>query len=795
MKRYSSLAFSLGALAFSSLLACAPEEDAPQPARPSPLRAGAGERPIELPIGHSHAGYAQSWMLGFPHPPDDPKSPYADLFPATRGLESQPYAKAVVLENDTSRLVLAKVDAIFPTRELRERALELLKKRHGYELADVLVLQASHTHGSGGRILFRGAVPELFELEEAAIRPGLVHGLDTFSWTTLERYAEAIAGAVHDALSSSRPARLGVGRQRVEGASRDRRCVDDWLYGPDAIDDTVTVLRLEEADSRKPLAALFHFAVHGTIYSGSSRLLSVDVPGHAERALAELFDSPLISFHLQGTAGDVAPDGGGHVGSQAMQRTGERIARAALAAWEEAETRREVALDVRVDFLEVSHERIGYQEGEFYEAGALQCAVGDGTCSERAYPPEEVSCFSAIVPGTENPETTLTVALIDDLALFTLPGEPVSAASRVLKEEAQKLGFTDALVLGYAQEHDGYLMVDEEDWLSGGYEPSITFWGWRYGRFLVESSVPLLDALARGERQGRPSSETLSWPERKETAPTLSSTPPGVELDVPEVVERLETLRFAFSGGDPGLGTPVVTLQREGADGAFAPVTTNGWLPVDNRRAGALVTFYSASPTSRAAPDASEREHRFEVLYEPPRDLPEGRYRFHVEGVARGESGDEPFRFASRVFTLVPSRALLVEAAASEEGGSTKVAATLRYPAKAAELAGSPGNEGHQVGSFLLIDARFRPPFVPVVEGGQALAPAQLEDEGEVQEIALAFEELSLEEVPYEPGKGPGFRATLPSTPSEGALLRIEAGTLKDAWGNTHGEPLELTVR
>src|SRR5690606_35861903 len=154
-------------------------------------------------------------------------------------------------------------------------------------------------------------------------------------------------------------------------------------------------------------------------------------------------------------------------------------------------------------------------------------------------------------------------------------------------------------------------------------------------------------------------------------------------LDVPPLVERLTEVRFAFVGGDPGLGTPTVTLEREGSDGAFVAVSTNGWLPVDSRHGAELVPFYEATPTSRAAPNAPARQHRYEGPYETPRDLAEGRYRFHVEGTARSESGDEAFTLTSSAFTIAPSSALMVDAAARMEGARALVAVTLRYPARA----------------------------------------------------------------------------------------------------------------
>ena len=54
-------------------------------------------------------------------------------------------------------------------------------------------------------------------------------------------------------------------------------------------------------------------------------------------------------------------------------------------------------------------------------------------------------------------------------------------------------------MVGYAQDHEGYLLT-VEDWLSGGYEPSINIWGPLQGEYMMEQALKLA-ALGRGERR------------------------------------------------------------------------------------------------------------------------------------------------------------------------------------------------------------------------------------------------------------------------------------------------------
>ena len=134
-----------------ALVACSKAAEVDDSDLPGDLRAGAGQRSIDLPIGHSTGGYAQSPLLLYPMPPDDPGSPFADMFPATRGMESPPSAKVTVLENGHSRLVLARIDAVFVTDVLTERVIQMARERLGADIGGQLLLNATHTHVAGFR--------------------------------------------------------------------------------------------------------------------------------------------------------------------------------------------------------------------------------------------------------------------------------------------------------------------------------------------------------------------------------------------------------------------------------------------------------------------------------------------------------------------------------------------------------------------------------------------------------------------------------------------------------------------
>ena len=58
-------------------------------------------------------------------------------------------------------------------------------------------------------------------------------------------------------------------------------------------------------------------------------------------------------------------------------------------------------------------------------------------------------------------------------------------AEQFRRRSKAELGFENAITVGYAQDHEGYLMIPE-DWLVGGYEANINIWGPLQGEHIME---------------------------------------------------------------------------------------------------------------------------------------------------------------------------------------------------------------------------------------------------------------------------------------------------------------------
>jgi hypothetical protein len=325
--------------------------------------------------------------------------------------------------------------------------------------------------------------------------------------------------------------------------------------------------------------------------------------------------------------------------------------------------------------------------------------------------------------------TQLTAIYIDGLTIVTLPGEAsMELGWQVVREVSAAWGLNplETFTLGYAQDHQFYLLPtnlrgpkppfpgfsnekapDEYpdftfSFLQGGYEPSLSPWGYRMGDFLVARAVEAVGLLRKAPVQLAlpPALPTQIPPAGSAAFPVEMSDAAEVGqivVPLPAQVKRLSAVEFAWVGGDPGAEMPQaprVVLEKRQQDGTFAEVKTPAQRAYDNR---------SAKMPTRVRKDGTR--WIWVIYWEELADFPVGDYRMKVTGHYLGAQGRTAYEVTSEVFTVAPTDALLVNAQINAQG----VTATLGYPTSPPVQFPRPdGDEGKIVGSY-----RMRHPDVP----------------------------------------------------------------------------------
>ena len=506
----------------------------------------------------------------------------------------------------------------------------------------------------------------------------------------------------------------------------------------------LALIRIDHADGR-PLAILPIFGVHSAILDDDVSVFSTDASGMFERTLEEEFDEEVMVVHLQGAAGDVLGASSGHLeyaedeprwDFARNEENGRWALPMLLEVWERAGEAMadELPMEVVTRSIEMGPDWTTFTVRE----GALEYAPWDGVRpADRVIFDEEGAIVSPIdefnAPGGaslcgeaepgllafarmpnvqelrpylscadltkalgllgsaldfdfEAPplcvstRTTITAWRLGDFLFGTAPGEPL-VPWRDFVQEGSPWPEDRTFVLGYAQGHNGYILTPE-DWLQGGFEPTINSWGPLEGQYIGERLIELLQLAVTDEREDATTGGTdrvvavlvgeqpVLEPDAAPLAGTVPETVPAevyfrgtVQPTNPQPEPTLERVhgvaRFVWIGEDPLAGTPRIRLEHE-VDGAFEPVRRRSGRVVEDLDMIVVWTPLPLRPTTD-----EDRTHYWSVEWQAVSwfgadglaslaarpGVPLGRYRFHVEGTGYAVDS-EPFEVGPATMTV-----------------------------------------------------------------------------------------------------------------------------------------------
>src|SRR5437763_93161 len=231
------------------------------------LLAGTGKADITPPIGTPLAGYGA--RLGKP----------------STGVHDPTEARALILDSGAEKIAFLSVDHLGFDHAMVERIRDLVYKATNLA-PDHLLVMSSHTHSGGGAYL--EPFPILAGRYDAKVR---------------DAYSERAAQAVITANQTMKAARIAFGAGEARGISRFR---STWPpNGP--VDPEVGVIRVDAADTGRPMAVLMNFAAHPTVVSDKNFEFSADYVYYARRALEQMIGGEVMAIFANGAQGTVAP--------------------------------------------------------------------------------------------------------------------------------------------------------------------------------------------------------------------------------------------------------------------------------------------------------------------------------------------------------------------------------------------------------------------------------------------------------------------------------------------------------
>jgi len=408
------------------------------------------------------------------------------------------FAKALVLDDGTTRLVMCVVDTCMMPRDLIDRAKVDASQATGIPTERMLV-SATHTHSAPSAM---GCLGSRVDPAYAAFLPG--------------RITAAMVGAV----GRLAPARIGWAQVDDWEHTFNRR----WIRRPDRmltdpfgqrnvranmhpghespdavgpsgpVDPQLSVLAVQRADG-KPLALLANYSMH--YYE--SALLSSDYFGRFTRHLATMLgaDESFVGIMSQGTSGDLMwMDYGAPRRQIGYDAYGKEVAQRVAGMVRGIKWQESVPLKMAERKLELSH-RVP-DEKRLAWAREMAAKLGDKLPQSQA----EIYALEAIHLH-ERPRTELILQAlrIGDLGIAALPNEVFALTGLKLK---QRSPFAATFNIELANGAEGYIPPPEQHQL-GGY----TTWAARTAGLetnaeprIVETALALLEEVA-----GRPRRE------------------------------------------------------------------------------------------------------------------------------------------------------------------------------------------------------------------------------------------------------------------------------------------------
>ncbi len=703
----------------------------------APLQAGAADKVLDVPVGTALGGYtSRAGFLGSAGVVDARKVKISGSFNPSIGVTTAPRVKAVALTAGDETIVILHMDSIF----VYEGMLYDLEARLGPEFAGKVVIAASHSHSAWAQFTGHGPLKLGAGQLRQLVYDRFLSAFEAAAREALAARRPAKLGVFYDGafdpMNMINHDRRGDNDMLPGGTQKDNQF---FLIRIDGIDNApIAIIPIfgEHGtlnDDDNPLASTDATGALERVLQ--EQFDSKVVVMHMQSAGGD--NSPnghggLDCNNKPGASSDpcflwAKEEGHGRAAVSTM-----------IAAWTAAgaNMRESIELEMLTRSIETGPKpetfsirdgALAYApfdidrlpDGVIYDGDAVaspideyNAPVGAALCeSEQAmFPAASIpgvegklpygSCLRLDVAGEilgeifsidfgvdethpvcETTRTTISTIRIGDYVIGTMPGELTVMLKKYLLEHSP-VPADHTIIFGYAQGHVGY-MLTPEDWLKGGYEPSITFWGPLEGEHIAEQLVKLMPLAMTptredGTKDGTTKVKTATIVddfEIDDPAPNAGSVPATIpegiwartgsptQAQPAAQVPRVSGIaQFVWIGDDPSVQTPRIRLEMEMGANNWQPVTRFSGRFVED---GEIVLAYTPNPLQRSGPQTHYWVAEWQVVPwvgAPGLDslsdrggVTVGRYRFHVEGNGWTLDSD-PFEVVPTALALAPSR-------------------------------------------------------------------------------------------------------------------------------------------
>lgn len=377
------------------------------------------------------------------------------------GVHDPIFAKALVVSDGSRRFALVTADALAFPPPIKPAVVRRLAEAG--VVCDEVMLLPSHSHTS---------------IDMSAIHPGNVFGIPQIGIYQPELY-EMVVGRLVDVVrragSELQPAAVGTSDLELDGWNRNRREKGGLT------DPTLTVTRIDTFEG-EPLVVLVHFTAHPTFMGAEHMLFSGGWPGHMQRRLESLIGRDVVVMYANGAQGDVSPVARPDSGPSrwdVAKAYGEQLALEAQKVWQNATPSSDAAFGFHTQTIELP-QRVWH--GDFMETGGKEYSLSE-------------KLLAKMLPLMFPSQTDAVSLRLGELLIVGVPGELTARLGQHIENEAAAItGAKHVVIGGLADAWISYILTEDE-YRSGGYEASVSFYGPTLGKTVVTGALEGLKQL------------------------------------------------------------------------------------------------------------------------------------------------------------------------------------------------------------------------------------------------------------------------------------------------------------
>jgi hypothetical protein len=370
-------------------------------------------------------------------------------------------------------------------------------------------------------------------------------------------------------------------------------------------------------------------------------------------------------------------------------------------------------------------------------------------------------------------------------------------------------GYPLSVGLGHTGDYDGYTVSYREYMARDAYRKALTSYGAHTADYMntnlvamaahLRCGTPLLaqptDPLAQADEQRQAAAaaalgQLSSFYYDTWAAQIPDNAGPARPLaQPPATVQRFDAVQFRWVGGDNWTDNPTVMVQKRAADGDwqdYADQSGEIQVTLDNPAAGSsdpvgLTGLLTEQASNRAGLQEWHWRASFEVFDAYPRadvaggQIPDGTYRFVVNGNIHTGGAAAPYKVASDPFTVTPWTGITAHDLRRDGTSASFVIDPISYPRTPATTTGFRFYKDQPNPHVVCTTCSFRPwastssvvSAIVLVHGGN----------GTVRQVSASYDASTQRWVAKVPN-GLGITVSIP------------AGGIRDGYGETNAQPV-----